>query len=347
MMWQRMVIGMVLAALPSSSSYKLHNYGFGNGGTAGSSSSSYSLNGTAGEQSRVKAGSTNDANLGGNNSAQQANVPIITITNPSSYYNKLKIVIDTQNNPSDTLFAVAISTDNFTTTQFVKSDNTVTSSLTYPTDYRTFASWGSGAGTLVIGLASSTTYYVKAKAMQGKYTETGYGPVSSVATASPQLSFALTTSSQPSPPFSINFGSLLAATVTNAPDTINLALSTNGEQGGTVYLSDTNSGLKSTVYPSAAIASASADLASAQRGFGAQVTSATQSSGGPFAALSPYNGASANVGITSTTIRQILASTAPVTSGAATILLKAKAAATDAAATDYSDKVTLLAAASF
>lgn len=339
--WGLFLSALLLAALPTSSNYKLNNYDFGSGGTAGSSSTNYKVNATTGEQSSVKTNSTNYATGSGNNGTQQSNVPTISITNISNNYNKLTIVIGPQNNPTDTLFAVAISTDNFSTTQYVKSDNTIGSTLVLA-DYRTYASWGSGTGTVLSGLAPFTTYYVKAKAMQGNFTETGYGPVASAATATPQLSFSLSTTSQPSPPFSINIGLLLAGTVVTAPDTINIAISTNGDQGASVYISDSNSGLKSTVYPTASIASATANLAAAGNGYGAQISSVNQ-----VTSVSPYNGTLSSVGIISTSIRQLLNSTGPITAGTASITLKAKAATSDTAAPDYSDVLTFLAAGSF
>ena len=36
-------------------------------------------------------------------------------------------------------------------------------------DYQTYALWGDTGGILIAGLAPSTTYYVKVKAMQGKF----------------------------------------------------------------------------------------------------------------------------------------------------------------------------------
>lgn len=335
-----------LAAMPASNSFQLHNYGFGNGGTAGSSSATYSVNGLAGEQANgTDSGATIKVQTG-NNGTQQANVPTITLTNSANYYNKLLLVIGPQANPTDATFAVAISTDNFATTNYVKSDGTVGASLV-TSDYRNFASWGSGSGAFVIGLTANTSYTVKAKAFHKSYTETGYGPTVSAATVNPQLSFSLSTTSQPTGPFTINLGRLIAASVVTATDSINIGISTNGEQGGAVYISDTNAGLKSTSNPSATIASATADLAVAAKGFGVQVTTASQTSGGPLASLSPYNGATANVGIIGATIRQLLSTSVPVTTGTATLAIKGKATAQDVAANDYTDTLTLLASGSF
>lgn len=342
-----LVVGLAtLAAMPSSSSYKLNNYGFGSGGTANSTSATYGLNGTAGEQSSLEVTGSAYKAQPGNNYTQQAPVPPApTFDNPNNYYNKLHFVVNPGPNASDAKFAIAISSDNFTTTQYVKSDNTVANTLALA-DYQTYATWGSATGSLVIGLTAQTTYTIKIKAMQGRFTESGYGPTASATTSPPQLSFSITTDTQPSAPFSINLGDLLAATVVDAPQQVNIAIDTNGEQGGNVYISGLNNGLKSTV-AAYTISSATGDLTSLSEGFGAKVTATSQTSGGPLNSLAPYNGAGNNIGVTSAAIRQIMSSSSPIVGGTGSILLKAKSATLSPAATDYTDTLTMLAAASF
>jgi hypothetical protein len=148
--------GLLLAGLPASTNYQLHNYTFGSGGTAGSSSTNYKLNGTAGEQSGGTVSGTNFKDNTGNNGSQQANTPIVTLTNPANYYNKLKFVLDIQSNPTDTVYAIAISTDNFATTNYIKSDNTIGSTLTLA-DYQTYTTWGGASGANVLGLTPNTS----------------------------------------------------------------------------------------------------------------------------------------------------------------------------------------------
>ena len=336
------------AGLPASSHYQLDSYGVGSGGTASSTSSNYKVNGLTGETAG-SAGSTNYKVGAGEAHEKQANVPIITISNGASWYNKLKIVIDPQNNPSDALFAVAISTDGFATTQYVHSDLTVGSTLTYPTDYQTYAAWGGSTGVLVRGLASSTTYTVKAKAWRGQFTESGYGPTSSAATVDPQLSFDIdvsATDTSTNPPYEIDFGNLLVSTVTNSPQRIWVSLDTNAESGGKVYLSGQNAGLKSLA-AAYTIASATGDLGTLSEGFGAQGASATQSSGGPLALVSPYDGSSDNVGVADTVIRELFTAPAPITAGRGSVILKAKTKPLTPASGDYTEILTAIASASF
>lgn len=341
----------LIFAFPASTNYQLKDYNYGGGGVGNGSSSTYSLMGTAGEQSAgLLDGTTYD--LGpGLVFTNQANVPSApTFTNPSNYYNKLQIVLNTGSNPTDTVFAIAISSDNFASdTRYVQSDDTVGSTLGLE-DYQTYANWGGGSGTLIIGLAPGTTYTVKVKAMQGKFTETGYGPTASAATVNPQLSFDIDIGTSSSvnndPPYTINMGDLPAGSVVNSTDKIWVDLDTNGVSGGRVYVSAANNGLYSSTV-NHTIASSTGNLSSLQSGFGAQGSTATQGSGGPLSIVTPYDGASDNIGVTDTTIREIFSSSNPITAGRGSFLLKAKSANTTPAAGDYIETLTVIASGSF
>jgi hypothetical protein len=338
---------LLFAALPSTTNYELNSYGFGSGGTANSSTSNYSLEGITGEISSQPASTSNFTALPGFIQTQQANVPKVTLTNPGSYYDKLKFVIDQQGNPSDALYAlqVCIGAD-WTpscggTTMYVKSDNTLGASLTLA-DYQTYSAWGGAGGANIIGLTPSTTYYLRAKATQGQFTESAYGPSSSDSTVGQSISFCLFAGATCGSGNSTSFSGLVAGTPDSSSPSLGLTFATNADNGGSVYIYSKNGALQSINAPGSPINSATADLATASQGYGAQVSSATALTIQP-----PYNGSGNNVGVLSTTINTLLASNTPVTGGAATILLQAKPAITTPAATDYSDTVTLIAAAGF
>lgn len=344
-------MSLFMLALPASTNYKLNDYGFGSGGVGNATSggSNYSLNGITGEMSAGNLDGT-AYDLGpGLVFTNQADVPgAPTFTNPSNYYNKLKIVLDTGGNPSDAKFAIAISTDDFSTTYYVQSDNTVGATLGAE-DYQTYTAWGGASGVLIIGLSANTTYKVKVKAMQGKFTETGYSAIASATTVSPILSFDIDVSSSDSdtdPPFVVSFGNLPAGTVTTSTEKVWVDFSTNGESGGRVYVYDVNGGLTSA-RAAATITSATGDLSALSSGYGAQGSSATQGVGGPFSIVSPYNVSSNNVGIIDTSIREVFSTSNPITSGRASFLLKAKSSAVTPAAGDYTDTLTVIASASF
>lgn len=345
-----MVTAGVLAMFATSSSnFTLESYGIGSGGSAGSNSANYKSNTISGETGSTGAASTNYQANTGVNATEQAHVPTApTVTNPSNYYNKLHIVINNGNNATDATFAIAISTDSFATTQYVQSDNTIGPTLGSE-DFQTYTTWGGAGGFDVIGLAASTTYSVKVKAEHGVYTESAYSPVASAATVGQALTFDIDVSSsdtETASPYAINFGTVPTNTVTDSPQRIWIDLDTNGTNGAIVYVASANTGLKSllTAYT---IASVTGDLTALNEGFGAQNVSATQSGGGPLTAQSPYTGTSGNVGITDTTLRQVYVSGAPITAGRGSLLLKTKAKSDTPAATDYTDTLTLIAAASF
>jgi predicted secreted protein len=336
------------AAMPATTTYKLNSYGFGSGGTANSSTSTYALEGITGEISGQTASTSTYSTLPGFVQTQQANVPKVTLTNPSNYYDKLKIVIDNQSNPTDALFAVQISTtsDFSSNVKYVKSDSTIGSTLVTG-DYRIYSAFGSGSGINIIGLPSSTTYYARAKATQGKFTESAYGPSSNAATVGQQFSFCLYSNANCGAGGSSEaFSGLTAGNITNSPTNIGVDFATNANSGGRVYIYSANGGLKSTS-ASYTITSATANLAVTPEGFGAQIVSATQSTGGPLTKVSPYDLSANNVGILATTVNEILKSLNPLTGGTAAIQLQVKPSNTTRAATDYSETLTVIAAAIF
>jgi hypothetical protein len=275
--------------MPASTNFKLKDYSFGSGGTSGSTAGGFSLEAITGQTSGAKASGGGFSVGPGLIFLGQANVPVApTFTNPSNYYNKLQLIVNPSGNPTDTKFAIAISTDNFATiTNYVQSDNTVGPVLGAE-DYQIYSAWGGASGITVIGLTASTTFQVKVKAMQGKFSETGFGPTASAATVTPQLSFSITTDLTSVSPFVVNFGTMVPNTVNNSsPHQINIAFATNGVSGGRVYVSGTNAGLYS-VTTNHKIAAVSGDLSSLTEGFGAQGINATQTSGGPLTTATIY-----------------------------------------------------------
>lgn len=342
-----LLAGFFLFALPSSTNYQLHDMGLGSGGVGVGNSSSYSISGISGEVSGNELTST-AYDLGpGLTFARQSNVPgAPTFGNPDNYYNRLQFILENTSNPSDTLYVIAISSDDFATTSYIQSDGTVGATAVY----QTYADWGGASGEFVTGLSSNTTYKIKVKAVQTKYTETEFSSTSTAATTNPSLSYDIdiaSSDSESGPPYTIAVGQLSPGSVTTATNKIWVDLDTNSESGAFVYIYSSGTGLTST-NASYTLTSATANLASVDEGYGLRVESVTQSSGGPLAAVSPYNGASDNVGIVSTTSRNILTSSGNrISSGRSAILVKAKASGLTPASSDYTDTITLIASATF
>lgn len=343
------LLGIALfATLPTGTTYQLQSYGFGSGGGL-TSGTTYSLEGTSGEVAGNTGTGTALSEKPGFIQTEQANVPAISVDNNSGqYYNKLHFVIDQQNNPSDATYLIAVSTDNFVTTSYLQPDGTLTTTLS-TSDYQLYSAWGGSSGSFIIGLTPSTTYYVKVRATQGKYTESAYSAVVNKATAAPSLTFSLATcigASCDSPPYTIDFGTLNAGSVATSTKSIDTTFSTNGASGGDVYIRAQNGALLSGSTGSR-IDSVSTDLGSASKGFGAQNSSVSQTSGGPFSVLGAFNLTGNNVASLSTTAQSLYTSTTPVTGGAGVLVLKAKPDSYTVAATDYREILTFIVAGNF
>jgi hypothetical protein len=349
-----LIIGLVLMANPwpvfagpVSSNYELLDYSVGNSGGK-EDSSNYTQLGTTETLSGDESTSSN-YKIGANMIyTVPINVPLApSFTNPASYYNQLKIVIDNSTNTaSDVEYLIAISPDSFaTTTNYVQSDHTISSGQVW----QTYTNWNGVSGFNIVGLSPGVTYTVKVKARQGDFTETDYSPTAAAATSNPSLTFDIDVApsdQSTSPPYLINF-TLDPGVVATAADKTWATLDTNATNGGAIFVSDTNGGLISNNTGGTVITSSTADLSSSN-GYGIQGSTIAEVSGGPMEILSPYNGASNNVGVLDTSTRAVFdSSNSPVTSGRVSFSIKAKAGSTSPASNDYSDVLTVLASANY
>lgn len=338
---------VILLTMPASTNYELKSYEFGGGGTDNSSSSNYSVNALTGETNNLKGASTNYQNWPGLTYTQMANVPPApTFQNSSNWYNKLQYIVNNGGNPSDTEFTIAISSDDFVTTNYIQADGTTGASAVW----QTYADWGGASGEYAIGLDPNTTYKIKVKARQGNYTESPFGPTASAATSQVLLTFDIdisSTDTSTSPPYNLSIGDISTSSVTTASDKIWVTLETNANNGGLVYIKSANSGLTSSSV-NTTITSSTADLSVASSGYGLQGSSKTQTSGGPLEYFGPYNGSGENVGVVDSSIRGLFnTSNSPIVGGRGAMAVKVKASVTTPAASDYTDTLTLIAAGGF
>lgn len=348
-LYKSVALFMLFVAPVSSTNYKLDEYSFGGGGTDRTSSTNYSVEAINKNTAENQLQSAN-YQLGPELLfAQMANVPTATLSNDADWYNKLKLVINNAGNPSDATFAVAISTDNFATTQYVQSDFTVGASLGSE-DWQTYASWGGATGITIVGLQADTTYYVKIKSEQGDFSEGPWGPVATADTNPPSISFDIDVSAideETSSPYEVDLGELQPGIVTTGSDYIWLDLATNAEGGANIFVKGENGGLNS-FRNNYTIPSNTANLAVASEGFGLKVASVTQSSGGPLTADAPYNGSNDVVGAISTSYESLLSAIgAPMVGGRGSVQTKAIITDITPAANDYQELLTLIAVATF
>jgi hypothetical protein len=217
---------------PASTNYQLQEYGFGEGGTdANMSSTNFKMFGTVGEVESGRPASTNFKAGSGLIYTLKLDVPPApTLSNPATNYDRLKFILQEGGNKSDVTYAIEISTDNFNSDiRYIKADKTVGDTLT-TSDFKTYANWGGAVGNFVTGLRSGTSYYVRAKARLANFTETEWGPASSmVATSNSSLTFSLNNSS-------IAFDSLSPSnSYTDSSKSTIMTTSTNAYSGYTVY----------------------------------------------------------------------------------------------------------------
>jgi hypothetical protein len=336
-----LVGGYIFGALSTSPHYDLNNYSIGAGGASNSSDGTYSSQASLGEQAVGKTSNTPLTGNSGSIQSQQLSVPLApTITNNSSIdYNKLQITLSdtagSSNYPTDTTFAIAVSTtSNFTTTYYVQADG----SLNTTPVFQTYTTWGGASGSYIIGLTSNQIYYAKVSALEGKFTNTAYGASANATTASPTTTFSVT-------PNTLSIGSLLPSTIVTSSN-LTFGFSTNGASGGAVYVSGAHAGLFSTSENSL-ISAYSGSLSTPTSGFGVQATNVTQTSGGPFTASSPFNLTGNTVGAETTSLQKFLTSSFPVTSGTANANVQAKASSLTPAALDYQETLTFVASGNF
>lgn len=332
------VSALMFASFSSSPNYQLNSYGVGAGGTNSSASTTYKLQGSVGEQANGStAGSTKTANNGSVQTEQLNVPPAPTLSNGSgTYSNKLNCIISTGGSPSDTTYAIAVSTDSFVSvTNYVQASGALGGSPVY----QTYSAWGSGSGSLITGLSPGTTYEVKVAAKQGLFTNTKYG---AFATASTVSAASLTFSVSPN---SASLGSFLPNTIVTSSN-LSFTFATGSTYGGTIYVIGQNSGFKSPS-TSHTIAAFSGNLTGTGEGFGIQATNPNQTSGGPLTTVSPFNGTGNVVGAESTALQPMFTTPSAIVGGTANANVQVKASNSDPPANDYQEAFTFVASASF
>lgn len=332
-----------VSSFSNNSTYYLNSYSVGSGSGTNFSNGSYSGQASLGEAAAtnpVTGTGGNVSETGGIQTEQLAVPQAPTLSNGSNtYYNKLGITLNnsmgTSSYPSDVTFAIEIATTSgFTSPNYVQTGGV----LGGAPFYQSYASWSGSSGSYIVNLNSSTTYYVKVAAKQAMYTNTEFGPSTSLATVAPSVTFSVS-------PNSLSLGSLLAGSVVTSPN-VTFGLTTNAGSGGNIFVAGTNNGLHSA-NNSYTIAALTGNLASSSEGFGLQGTNTSQTSGGPLSIDSPYNGSANNVGTENTSYAQVFSTANPITSGSATLDMQAKSATSDPAGSDYSETLDFVASASF
>lgn len=233
---------VALADTLTGTNYKIEDATIDGGGES-SSSSNYRSVDAIGDVSDSGSSSSNYKSLLGFIWGAYPGVPgTPTLTNTGgTLYNSLDFVITTGGNSSDTQFAIAISNDDFVTTNYIQIDDTISSSAAW----QTYASWGGASGERITGLLPNTTYKIKVKARHGADTETGFSSIASASTSNPNLVVAFSginsgnsvageTTTVTTTANAVNFGSLIMDTPAVGAHAV--TVTTNGASGYTTTL---------------------------------------------------------------------------------------------------------------
>jgi hypothetical protein len=244
------LIAFVLVAVPfvalsqtlSSPNYSVEDSTFDAGGEP-SSSTNYRSTDSIGNQGDGVSSSTNYKTFPGFAWQAFPGVPAQpTLTNTGgTLYTSLDFIIATGGNQTDTNYAIAISPDNFTTTYYIQTDDTLGTTEAW----QDYSGWGSGSGERVTGLVSGTTYKIKVKARYGADSESGFSVTASATTSDPSLtitfagvasstSVAGETTTVTSTTNAIPYGSLILGTPAVAAHSV--TVSTNAISGYTTTL---------------------------------------------------------------------------------------------------------------
>jgi len=357
----------------SSPSYIIKGLTVGEGGNGNQSSTSYGLLANfSGNLNDVRFSSTSYKIGVGEGFVLMANVPTISCfettsagstscidskVNPGGMvkicgdggcYNRARFEINSQLNPSDTLYSAQLTTDpTWATYNYIDGTNfTIETISTHDlNDYQTKATWeGTASGFNLFGLASNTTYYLRLTALHGDFTESGTSPAVSALTGQPQISFDIDiaptsgSGTETNSPYIINMGSLSVDTITTATDLVWLDLGTNLSGGVKVFVRDQYSGLYSAS-KSYTLTSTTNDLTSLS-GYGLKQNSVTQTYLGPMVVTAKYDGFGNNVGSIANNIYSEMiynTSGSPVYQGRMSLFVKAKPNESTPNAGDFTD----------
>jgi hypothetical protein len=243
-------------------------------------------------ETSTNSGSTTCAGAPGGNGMQG-------VCSQPGCYDRAKLEIDVQGNPTDTRYAIQISTSPTfvsifyvdATTRFMKSNVTIA-------DYIPKCEWegivvsgicGSPNTTWqrynILGLNPNTTYYVRLAAQHGSatnasFTESTWGPSASATTSDPSITLdvdiAPNTSTPTTPPYILNLGTITPSIVNTSTDMIIFRLTSNSISGISTLIRGLNGGMQHVTEPDI-INSANTDLTAVGSGYGLRNDSATNS----------------------------------------------------------------------
>lgn len=302
---------------------------------------------------------------------QTDDAAMINICGAGGCYDRARFEIDTNDNPTDALYLIEITSDNWMTIQCLDGSTHQPKAISSKSinDYLTKSTWETGSWTEanILGLSQDTQYKIRARSLNGDFTESEAGPEQTEDTTDPYIIFDINISGDTwqssTAPYEISLGEISTISPSTATDLIWLDISTNAVNGATISVRDSNQGLISPS-TSGQIDSESEDLTSEREGFGLKIDISKRlpAAGQPgyLRESTIYNTTGAHeVGALVSSPVVILCTIeetggncstgtgSPVDGGRAAIWIKARASVTNPSAGDYADSITFTSIGTF
>lgn len=281
---------------------------------------------------------------------------MVAICGTGGCYNQARFEIQNNTNPSDTLYSVEISTDNFSSdTKYIDGATFLpeTSTTHDINDFRTESYWETETFN-VKGLLANTIYYIRISALHGDFTQSDYSSSSTATTAQGFLSFDIDIANtgscyttETSSPYSVSFSGsddlVAGAAPTVAPTQICLNFESNSIGGVSIIEYGKNGGLYSPT-TTQTISSGNTNLDSVTEGFGLQGDTVEYDHAFDSVTIAAdfttnYKQTLNTVGAISTSANKIIYTQGPVVDGWASMYLKARAGTSKTPASDYSEEI--------
>lgn len=270
---------------------------------------------------------------------------------PFGCYDRGRFEIDTQGNPTDTVYGVEISTDNF-----VNDKKCIDGSTFIPktfgncniNDFRNKNDWESSTFNIQ-NLKPNTTYYVRITAMHGDFTQSDYSPIKSFTTGIAAIYFDIDiapttgTTNESDSPYNVALQLIAGGAATTSDDLIWLDASSSSQRGISILQYGKNGGLFSPT-TTETILSQNINLDNTlANGFGLQnyYTSSNTTSPyyGTISTISNYAGIGNTVGAVQQTANKIYQSDKLLVEGRMGMYVKARAKSGQIPATDYTETI--------
>jgi len=284
---------------------------------------------------------------------------MVRVCGPTGCYDRARFEIDPNDNPTDTLYGIQVSTDNFAedikyldgVTYMLKDSKTID-------DYKTKTDWENNVFN-ILGLQSQTQYFLRITALYGDLTESAPSEMAQTTTSIGSMEFRVGVGYENgeninyNPPYEIHFDEafkiIRGANVRSSDRLIWTLINSNSINGITIVQKGEYGGLHNSEVEEEGytIESLSGDLDLEEEGIGLKNSTISQlynngdGSLGSITVEEEYDTEENNVGIIDTIFKKTYQSDGPIHTGQTSLQIKTKAALTTPEG-EYAEDITFV-----